>query len=882
MKITPLIESLLLELSPAEVYDKYYKDLDYKNFRNLTSYDPQTKIEGDKVAKLGKYAKLILYLYKSKKIKREDLSKIREYLGYVYKYHVPVDATKIDGISDIYNLVKRYMNIETQDLDIILKSLSNRDYKTLFNGKQWLILQPLTEKAACYLGVGTQWCTTYGPYSLTADYRERDNYFLRYNDKGPLYIIIDKSHPQNKYQLHFETEQYMSPEDRPIDIKGFIEKNEEIRNFFFPSFVREVTPEETEWESQHLNLLSSEDAMDFLKKMMKDEENKNPLINAIINRNEEHLNLLIQDDNIKTEIEFGVTSHDNDNTTIRFYLKKLYNDTLQSIQSALSSLKSDRQDAYSRVYSDFSDGMDDDSWKSALEPIFKEYHDANEYDVHYGLGTPNYQSFKDRYFEGFLENDEIREGFIDGVVNKSTDAFEENIKDEIDAISGYIDVDYDNEIIINTVNFLKYLRKKNIEKIDGNIEDVLEDYASDYNVDSMAENYYEAYYNYGTTYPKYKDMESAVDKYFNNLLDNMEATKQCIEYREKFNMIYDRLFKNKPEYENENVYIKINDFKVNCDDGSVYITYFNKKKNKRYEGYVKIDSIPVYATNYELFESYFNFKRHSINEQSEIKELFGISFDARAWNSAIKAHLRLVRTYIKNGKEPPELTIRGREYPNEYKSFPIDELNVKINKDWGTLGGYDEQTSGYDENKNYHVNLVLGPDAGDGTINHELRHAYEDYMKISKGKPGAKQSKEGVELFSGDFEKFMTSGESTIYHFAPYSILLLALYNTSKLERSAYAETVYDSRLPIKINEVRELMKYSNPDQILTKNKPESLLGKWNEFKENYRIPIIDKYKNYEDFIRWACDEINYKGKKTIKKLGKALYFSKKNKEGGV
>jgi len=877
MKITPLIESLLVELSPAEVYDKYYKDLNYKNFRNLVSYDPQSKIEGEKVSRLGKYAKLILYLYKLGKIKREDLSKMKEYLEYVYKYHVPLDVNKIEGITDVYNAVKKYMNIDTQDLNVILKSLSNRDYKTLLNGEKWLILQPLTEKAACYLGVGTQWCTSYGPYSLTQEYRDRNNWFTSYNERGPLYIIIDKTHPPSKYQFHFETEQYMNPEDRQIDVKGFIEKNPELRNFFFPSFVRESTPEEMDWEGKHLSLLASEDALEFLKKMTKGTDNKNPLVNAIINKNEEHLNLLIQDDNIKTEIEIGVTSRDDDTTAIRFYLKKISNDTLQEVQNALSCLKSDKSDSYERVYSDFSEGMD--NWNEALEPMFKEYHDANEYDVHYGLGTPNYESFKANYLEGFVEDEKIRDEFIDGVVRNSSDSFEENLQDEINSIVAYIDVDYDNEVALNTVNFLKYIMDKEIEKINGNLDEVLEDYVDNSGINVT--DYYEAYYNYGTTYPKYKDMQSAVDNYFNGLLENMEATRQCIEYREKFNMIYNRLFKKQSEYENENVYIKINDFKVNCDDGTVNITYYNKKKNKRYTGNVKIDSIPVYATNYELFESYFNFKRHSITEQTEIKELFGISFDARVWNSAITSHLRLARTYIKNKKDPPDLIVKGREYPKEYESFPVDELKVIVNKDWGALGGYDEQTSGYDENRNYHVNLILGPDAGDGTINHELRHAYEDYMKISKDKPGAKHSKEGINFFSGDFGRFMTG--TTINYYAPFSILLIALYNTSKLERSAYAETVYDDSglANRKMTEIRELISYCNADKLKTQNKPETLLEKWNKFKENYRIPIIDKYKNYEDFIDWSCDEIRYKGQKTLKKLGKVKYFSQQNKKEG-
>lgn len=870
MKIIPIIESLLVELSPAEVYDKYYKNLNYKIFQNLVSYDPQSKIEGEKIVRLGKYAKLIIHLYQSNKIKREDLPKVKEYLEYVYKYHIPIDINKVEGVSDIYNLVKKYMNIDTQDLNVILKSLSDKDYKTLLNGENWLILQPLTEKAACYLGVSTQWCTSYGPYSLTQDYRDRENWFVSYNNKGPLYIIVDKSHPQNKFQFHFETKQYMSPEDRQIDIKGFIEKNPEIKNFFFPSFVRKSTSEEIEWESKHLNLLSTEDAMNFLKKLMKDEQNGNPLINAIINRNEEQLNLLIRDDNIKTEIEIG-----GDGTTIRFYVKKLYSNVLDSIQTALSYLKSDKQDSRTRVYNEFYEGMDDDSWKNALEPIFKEYYDDNENTVRYELGATNYEIFKANFFEGFIENDKIREDFIDGVVDKSTDSFEENLQKEIDSITTYIDVDYDNEIIVDTVNFLKYINKENIQKIDDNLGEILENYAIDNDVDGMAANFYDAYYDYNTTYPKYKDIERVVDKYFNELLDSVESTKQCIEYREKFNMIYDRLFKKQSEYENENVYIKINDLRVNCDDGTVNITYFNKKNNKKYTGNVKIDNLPVYATNYELFESYFNFKRYSITEQSEIKELFGISFDARVWTPVIKSRLRLGNTYIKNGKEVPDLTIIGRDYPKEYKSFPIDQIKAIIEPQYGNGGGYDEQNSGYDQNGKYVVHMVFGPGADDSTINHELRHAYEDFMRISKGAPPFKQSKEGSLLFSGDFEKLMMLPDS---EYEPYNSLFKGLYYTSKIERSAYSDTVYDNDIPV-IKMIDYIIKKNNLQDILKINKY-ILDNNWNKFKSNIKIPVLDKFNDYMSFLKWATDEIEYKGNLSLKKLRKVQFHRDQNKKG--
>jgi hypothetical protein len=269
-------------------------------------------------------------------------------------------------------------------------------------------------------------------------------------------------------------------------------------------------------------------------------------------------------------------------------------------------------------------------------------------------------------------------------------------------------------------------------------------------------------------------------------------------------------------------------------------------------------------------------------EQVEIKELFGVSFDARVWNSVVKSQIRLGNTYIKNKQDPPIFVINGKEYPKEYKIFPIDILTIKINPDWDIGGHYDEQTNGYDNNRNYRVDFTFGTEANDGTINHELRHAYEDYMKISKGRPGAKESKEVTTVFGKEFEKFMTSAKNIKEYFGPFYILILGLYYTSKIERSGFAETIYDVPTIRLIDDIEWYVKYSNAERIRTKHKPEILLKKWNDLKENYKIPFLTKFKDYDSFISWACDEIQYKGRKTLKKLRTVKFHSQQSKKEGA
>lgn len=73
------------------------------------------------------------------------------------------------------------------------------------------VIIPRDETAACRYGRRTRWCTAAIHGS---------NYFDEYNRQGPLYILIPKNpkHDGEKYQLHFESGQFMNENDDPEDI----------------------------------------------------------------------------------------------------------------------------------------------------------------------------------------------------------------------------------------------------------------------------------------------------------------------------------------------------------------------------------------------------------------------------------------------------------------------------------------------------------------------------------------------------------------------------------------------------------------------------------------------------------------------------------------
>lgn len=88
MKFTDLLESLILEATPDEIYNSYYKDIPREEFNQIVMSDPQSRSNQNGIQRIGKYAKLLINLYRKKTLKLEDLPRAKEYLEYVYKHSI--------------------------------------------------------------------------------------------------------------------------------------------------------------------------------------------------------------------------------------------------------------------------------------------------------------------------------------------------------------------------------------------------------------------------------------------------------------------------------------------------------------------------------------------------------------------------------------------------------------------------------------------------------------------------------------------------------------------------------------------------------------------------------------------------------------------------
>lgn len=102
----------------------------------------------------------------------------------------------------------------------------------IYDKDEWLVVIPRDQEASCKYGANTQWCTAS---------RTSSNYFDRYNNDGPLYIIIDRR-SNRKWQFHPATDTFMDERDDeasfndyagfPSDLQHFLEERDIVPSEF--------------------------------------------------------------------------------------------------------------------------------------------------------------------------------------------------------------------------------------------------------------------------------------------------------------------------------------------------------------------------------------------------------------------------------------------------------------------------------------------------------------------------------------------------------------------------------------------------------------------------------------------------------------------------
>jgi hypothetical protein len=596
-----LMEELLLELSGQEIHQKYYSKIPYETFINIVISDPRSNVDGvGNLLNLGKYSKLLLSLYQKGTLQIEDLVKAKEYLGYVYLHNIPVEVGKIRQLGDLYNIVKQYIIEDTLDFKLILDSLVlGTDYKLLHTGKDWTFYQPLTEKGSSYLGVNTEWCTTWGQYCLNKKHRDRGNYFQSHHVKGPLFIMINKSNPLDKYQFHFETNQYMDKNDKRINTTEFWFGKDEIKHYFFPSLVRETSEQEVKSEIARISILPDEDGMEVIKKSIGTIDN--PLVVAILNLDNDALEDLINDDtrNGSVDVYQGRLVIQVDDINIG---------EANGVNDSINQYRSEAGNGWEWVHNDLENKYyEQEEYSSDIEGIFTNYYNENKDEIASELGILNIEEFTKDYFPDYVSNEELKDYFVDDITDLSYRSYEEENDREADDIEKYLSFGSDDEFNFSVVHLVLFLIKNEIKYIgDGEwtLQDVLDSYISQYNITTEID---EPVYNFEIKYPKYGDnnyITRETKKYFEKIMSDPNKSRHCIELRRKLNNIVDKFFNGgygTDRFENEHVIVRIKSMSIDCDNESIKIDYENKDNEQYfYNKSVKIDNLVSYLTNHQL------------------------------------------------------------------------------------------------------------------------------------------------------------------------------------------------------------------------------------------------------------------------------------------
>ena len=601
MGLHNIFNQLLTEATPEQIYQKYYRNIKPEVFREIVAADPKSIVNGDEIRRIGKFTKLLLSMYLKRNLKLEDLPRATEYLKIVYERQVPLDITKIESLTDLYEYVKKYYVTDSPEIGSILNSLNSEQYTHIFSGNLWDVFVPKDETAACYLGVNTQWCTTWGEKSLNPSYKTRTSMFSRYHNQGPLYILISKADSDMKYQFHFESKQFMDRNDKSINIANFINENEEIKRLFFPSiYGDEVNDENTKSQLRKIFVLDQSEAWNLGQKLLKTQSQDNPLLSALLSEDDDALENLISDPENDPNMDFYWRKG-----LITFTFPNGINDELEEFSSTLMHYEYDEQNSAEILYDDY-ENDDLDAFRDDLLNFMNVYYQKHV-DEMVMVGFSTERDFREFFEDRVLSEQSLIDSIIEARVYGERDMFEESVSEFIKLnITEYIDFYRDREITVSVYHFTMFVLSNGNKDINGNLLDFLVEYCKHNNVPVE----YERLYDYQGYSVKYEDVERAYDNFFDSILgdESRENFQTCRQYYNDLKNIKEKVFGGQNSVTTEQFRFVFED-DINCSDGTVTASYVNYENGNRNHGRVKIENLADYATNYKLFEGVINIKR---------------------------------------------------------------------------------------------------------------------------------------------------------------------------------------------------------------------------------------------------------------------------------
>ena len=601
MKFKEIIYNLLTE-DQEGVYKKHFSDVERRTFIRIADADPKTKIVDNKIIRLGSYYPFLINMYRNGNLKFEDLPKATEYLELIYKYQMKIGQMKINSIPDLYELVKDKIAKTKTSLATLIKALDPKEYEVKHNGDSWFVIIPQSQKAASYLGVNTEWCTAWGEYSLNPENKDRSNRFESYSSpQNPLYIIVNKENENDKYQLHFSSNQLKNPADNEITNRPqFFNDRLEVKKIFFPSlYISNPELDNVKSElSKAKKFLSQSDLLILREIIYKEYGGVNPFIDALNGEDENDIIAFISDDSVECSVNKG---------NLEFEVKVLPS-SVDGYDDALRTLRNWEYNAYNDVLDSEYYNYKNDATE-ILSGYLSNYYEDNSAKLIdlFGFYCRTYNSFIEfAENSGIYDNEKIRDKYLDEFATETSSSLETAVREEIKNYEEILEIEKnwgDDKIIkVPIEKIIEFVNEKEIYSIES-FETFISDYMDHYD---LPDTDYVEYPEYDYGYPTQAIMNEVFDDYFDNrheeFYDNEETG--CKETREKLIKIFEKYFSDSGVYENEFVKIELKQpwfINFKCEDG-VDIKLYNKKTSKTEEGYVQVDNLVNYMQIEPLFE----------------------------------------------------------------------------------------------------------------------------------------------------------------------------------------------------------------------------------------------------------------------------------------
>jgi len=220
-----------------------------------------------------------------------------------------------------------------------------------------------------------------------------------------------------------------------------------------------------------------------------------------------------------------------------------------------------------------------------------------------------------------------------------------------------------------------------------------------------------------------------------------------------------------------------------------------------------------------------------------------------------------------------KIEIEGKDFPEAYENFKVDKWIINNS----SRIEYDHWKSGYNKEGEYvvYLNMPIHSVSGSALV-HEIKHAFDDWNRMSRGAKPIRDSWEIKNIYTPDFEKLVLGGSHSFGN--ALSGIVKNYYMGSKLETPAYLENEYDYPKVKNYRKVaKKMMDFKASDYLGREdNFIKYLQRNWSDLITKYDIPFFRKFKNVVDFLNYTEKHFNKRGKNILRKIDKMLYLNNK------